>query len=140
MDDVWSNMNSLPSLDHHPTRTHDHFQDFFAPSAATPGAGRATPRPPTTMLSLSTSGNSSGHDQEPPHATKGATSSLVFVKQSSSPVEYSDKFKRLMKNRASAARSRARKQIRRLFPRVQRPKLLYSRTRQSDLKDYGKVE
>ncbi|GKE43798.1 probable xyloglucan endotransglucosylase/hydrolase protein 33, partial [Tanacetum coccineum] len=28
--------------------------------------------------------------------------------------------------------------IRRLFPRVQRPKLLYSRTRQSDLKDYGK--
>ncbi|GKA39706.1 hypothetical protein Tco_0732257 [Tanacetum coccineum] len=30
------------------------------------------------------------------------------------------------------------KQIRRLFPRVQRPKLLYSRTRQSDLKDYGK--
>ncbi|GJT79209.1 putative reverse transcriptase domain-containing protein [Tanacetum coccineum] len=30
--------------------------------------------------------------------------------------------------------------IRRLFPRVQRPKLLYSRTRQSDLKDYGKAE
>ncbi|GKA03125.1 hypothetical protein Tco_0675906, partial [Tanacetum coccineum] len=30
------------------------------------------------------------------------------------------------------------KQICRLFPRVQRPKLLYSRTRQSDLKDYGK--
>ncbi|GKE11267.1 DNA helicase, partial [Tanacetum coccineum] len=30
------------------------------------------------------------------------------------------------------------KQIRRLFPRVQRPKLLYSWTRQSDLKDYGK--
>ncbi|GJR30995.1 retrotransposon protein, putative, ty1-copia subclass [Tanacetum coccineum] len=91
MDDVWSNMNSLPSLDHHPTRTHDHFQDFFAPSAATPGAGRATPRPPTTMLSLSTS---------------------CFVRQRSSPVEYSDKFKRLMKNRASAARSRARKQAR----------------------------
>nr|GEX79794.1 UBN2 domain-containing protein [Tanacetum cinerariifolium] len=113
MDDVWSNINSLPSLDHHPTRTHDHFQDFFAPSAATAGGVRATP-PPTTMLSLSTSGNSSGHDQEPaaPHAPKGATSSLVFVKQSSSPVEYSDKFKRLMKNRASAARSRARKQAR----------------------------
>ncbi|GKC47426.1 hypothetical protein Tco_1065148 [Tanacetum coccineum] len=33
-----------------------------------------------------------------------------------------------------------RQHIRRLFPRVQRPKLLYSRTRQSDLKDYGKVE
>ncbi|GJU62015.1 retrotransposon protein, putative, ty1-copia subclass [Tanacetum coccineum] len=37
-------------------------------------------------------------------------------------------------------RTRKYLRIRRLFPRVQRPKLLYSRTRQSDLKDYGKVE
>ncbi|PWA90417.1 basic-leucine zipper domain-containing protein [Artemisia annua] len=112
MDDVWSKMSSLPSLHHPTTTTHDHFQDFFPP-AATPGGGdtlhHPTP-PPTTMLSFSTSGNSSRHDQEPPHTT-GTTSSPVLAKQTS-PVEYTEKFKRSMKNRESASRSRARKQAR----------------------------
>lgn len=122
MDDVWKEISSLPSL-HHPTTTH-HFQDFFAPAARPGGgAGGATvttlihppspPPPPTTMLSLSTSGNS-GADQEPPHtnnSTTGATSLLV-VKRQKSPSVYTEKFKRLMKNRESAARSRARKQAR----------------------------
>ncbi|KAJ9542171.1 hypothetical protein OSB04_028677 [Centaurea solstitialis] len=120
MDDVWKEISSLPSL-HHPTTTH-HFQDFFAP-AARPATGTTTIHhhppsspPPTTMLSLSTSGNS-GPDQEPQqlhrnNSTTGATSSLVVVKRQKSPSEYSEKFKRLMKNRESAARSRARKQAR----------------------------
>ncbi|KAL4579005.1 hypothetical protein LXL04_015140 [Taraxacum kok-saghyz] len=123
MDDVWKDISSLPSL-HHPTATH-HFQDFFAPAAARPGGSGGTgptlhhpsppspsppPPPPTTMLSLSTSGNS-GHDQEPTpnNSSTGATSP---VSNQRSPPEYSDKFKRLMKNRESAARSRARKQVR----------------------------
>ncbi|KAI3745791.1 hypothetical protein L6452_08200 [Arctium lappa] len=122
MDDVWKEISSLPSL-HHPTTTH-HFQDFFAPAARPGGGGgggatgttmihHPPSPPPTTMLSLSTSGNS-GADQEPPHtnnSTTGATSTLV-VKRQKSPSEYTEKFKRLMKNRESAARSRARKQAR----------------------------
>ncbi|KAI3776501.1 hypothetical protein L1987_46286 [Smallanthus sonchifolius] len=101
--DLWKDIITLPSL-HHPTTTH-HFQDFFAPGG---GATLHHPPPPplTTMLSLSTSG-SSGHDQE------GATSPhVVKVKQTSPPHQYTEKFKRLMKNRESAARSRARKQAR----------------------------
>ncbi|XP_023737470.1 bZIP transcription factor 27 isoform X2 [Lactuca sativa] len=121
MDDVWKDISSLPSL-HHPTTTH-HLQDFFTPAAATAGGGRSgatlhhpsppeppPPPPPTTMLSLSTSGNSA-HDQEQIHnnPSTGATS---HVANQRSPPEYSDKFKRLMKNRESAGRSRARKQAR----------------------------
>ncbi|KAJ0781683.1 putative transcription factor bZIP family [Helianthus annuus] len=117
MDDVWKDISSLPSL-HHPTTTH-HFQDFLAPPAPRPGGGATFHHPPappvheplTTMLSLSTSGNSE-HDQDPPHNT---TSIIVVTSphvQETSPPEYTEKFKRLMKNRESAARSRARKQAR----------------------------
>ncbi|KAI3725505.1 hypothetical protein L1987_65295 [Smallanthus sonchifolius] len=75
---------------------------------------RSHPPPPplTTMLSLSTSGSSSGHDQEPPHTGTGATSPHVVKVKQTSPPQYTEKFKRLMKNRESAARSRARKQAR----------------------------
>ncbi|XP_076940806.1 uncharacterized protein LOC143610119 [Bidens hawaiensis] len=113
MDDVWEDISSLPSL-HHPPTTH-HFQDFFAP-AARPTIHHPSPPlsvpPLTTMLSLSTSGNS-GHDQEPPHTNSiVVTSPNVIIVKQTSPPEYTEKFKRLMKNRESAARSRARKQAR----------------------------
>lgn len=120
MDDVWKDISSLPLLHHPITTTHHDFQDFLAP----PGGGATIhhpcplTRPPlasplTTMLSLSTSCGNSGHVQDPPHTnsrTGGFSSLVVKVKQTSTP-EYTEKFKRLMKNRASAARSRARKQV-----------------------------
>ncbi|KAK1441032.1 hypothetical protein QVD17_06868 [Tagetes erecta] len=129
MDDVWKHINNLPSLHHTITTTHHHhFQDFLAP--ATTPSGRAIihlPSPPprplapplTTMLSLSTSGNSEDDqdqdlDHDPPHiksTTRSISSHVVKVRQTSTP-EYTEKFKRLMKNRESASRSRARKQAR----------------------------
>ncbi|KAI7741165.1 hypothetical protein M8C21_018483, partial [Ambrosia artemisiifolia] len=119
----WASNISLPSL-HHPTTTH-HFQDFFAPAPRPGGAAtlhhhHPPPPPPppavpphTTLLRLSTSGNSE-HDQDPPHtnSTIVVTSHHVVNVNETSPPEYTEKFKRLMKNRESAARSRARKQAR----------------------------
>ncbi|KAI3518019.1 hypothetical protein L1887_06344 [Cichorium endivia] len=118
VDDVWKDISSLPSLNY-PTTNH-RFQDFLAPATAGPGGGGSgatlnrpsPPSPPlaTTMLSLSTSSNS-GHDHNSTHnnSPTGATSPLA---NQESPPEYSEKFKRLMKNRESASRSRARKQAR----------------------------
>ncbi|XP_023755384.1 allergen Asp f 7 homolog isoform X2 [Lactuca sativa] len=110
MDDVWNEISGLPSP------TPNHFQDFFSPVLRQPGTTTPfLPPPPstTTMLTLLTTTNPAHEDPNkrhkpnppppPPHNSKPATST--------SPPEYTEKFRRLMKNRESAARSRARKQV-----------------------------
>ncbi|XP_022036629.1 splicing factor 3B subunit 4-like isoform X2 [Helianthus annuus] len=99
MDDIWNDIGSLQS----PTTN-------FFPPVHRPPVDATTFLPPSpstpTMLTLLTPTNSAHEDPNkrpkpnpppPPPAT--------------SPPVHSEKFRRLMKNRESAARSRARKQL-----------------------------
>ncbi|KAI3750764.1 hypothetical protein L2E82_21566 [Cichorium intybus] len=107
MDDVWNDISGLPS----PTTSH--FQNFFSPALRPPGtATHFLPPPPSTptMLTLLTSTNSTLED--PNKRPKPNPPPKIFKPVTTSPPEYTEKFRRLMKNRESAARSRARKQAR----------------------------
>ncbi|KAM0062797.1 putative transcription factor bZIP family [Helianthus debilis subsp. tardiflorus] len=114
MDDVWNDISSLPS-----PATTTHFQNFFAPALRPPSPATTTisfhpPPSPTTMLTLLTTTHSDHQDPNkrlkpnppPPPPPR------IFTAPTASPPEYTEKFRRLMKNRESAARSRARKQAR----------------------------
>ncbi|KAI3757253.1 hypothetical protein L6452_04787 [Arctium lappa] len=114
-DDVWNDITNLPSP------TTNRFQNFFAPSPrATGTTAHFFPPPPppstttTTMLTLLTTTNPI--HQDPCTRSKPKPNSnpppLKFTPPTTSPPEYTEKFRRLMKNRESAARSRARKQAR----------------------------
>ncbi|KAL4557511.1 hypothetical protein LXL04_035691 [Taraxacum kok-saghyz] len=107
MDDLWNEISGLPSPI--PNR----FQNFFPQALRSPGTTtQFLPPPPstTTMLTLLTTTDSAHEDPNkrpkpnPPHQN--------LTPDATSPPEYTEKFRRLMKNRESAARSRARKQAR----------------------------
>ncbi|KAJ0515831.1 putative transcription factor bZIP family [Helianthus annuus] len=111
MDDVWNDISSLPS-----PATTTHFQNFFAPALRPPSPATISfhpPPSPTTMLTLLTTTHSDHQDPNkrlkpnPPPPPP-----CIFTAPTASPPEYTEKFRRLMKNRESAARSRARKQAR----------------------------
>nr|XP_043617505.1 bZIP transcription factor 27-like isoform X2 [Erigeron canadensis] len=117
-DDVWKDITSLSSP------TTNHFQNFFQPatlrqpplSTSSTAAHFFPPPPPTTptMLTLLTptldEDPCKRHKPNPPPPPQPPTHS--FMQPETSSPEYSEKFRRLMKNRESAARSRARKQAR----------------------------
>ncbi|KAI3762117.1 hypothetical protein L1987_52540 [Smallanthus sonchifolius] len=112
IDDVWSDISNLPSP------TTNRFQNFFLPALRPPGDTTNSihpPESPTTMLTLLTTTNSDHEDPNnkrpkpnpPPSSFKAPAPAPTTT-----PPEYTEKFRRLMKNRESAARSRARKQAR----------------------------
>ncbi|KAI3706092.1 hypothetical protein L1987_76347 [Smallanthus sonchifolius] len=106
MEDVWNDITSLSSP------ITNHFQTFFAPAYRPPGdSTNFLPPPPAStttmsMLTLLTPTNSVHED--PNKRLKPNQPPCSFT----SPSEHSEKFRRLMKNRESADRSRARKQAR----------------------------
>ncbi|KAI3783609.1 hypothetical protein L1987_42693 [Smallanthus sonchifolius] len=107
MEDVWNDISSLSSP------ITNNFQSFFAPAYRPPGAStNFLPPPPstTTLLTLLTPTNS-GHE-DPNKRLKPNQPPSSFKAPATSPPDHSEKFRRLMKNRESAARSRARKQAR----------------------------
>ncbi|KAI7746078.1 hypothetical protein M8C21_014633 [Ambrosia artemisiifolia] len=96
MDDIWNDITSS-SLQSPAT-------NFFAPVHRPPvDATNFLPPPPspTSMFTLLTSTTTTNSVHEDPNKRPKPT-----------PPEHSEKFRRLMKNRESAARSRARKQAR----------------------------
>ncbi|XP_071711397.1 uncharacterized protein [Rutidosis leptorrhynchoides] len=113
-DDVWKDITSLSSP------ATNHFQNFFPPPLRSPVTTTHffnQPSSTTTMLTLLTTTNSTHEhpcnkrhkpNPNPPPPPPSYSSSPPSM----SPPEYSEKFRRLMKNRESAARSRARKQAR----------------------------
>lgn len=113
-DDIWKDITTLSSP------TTNHFQNFFAPALRPPvTTTHFFPQPPsiTTMLALHATTNLD-HDQDPNkrHKPNPPPSQQQQKQQSCTPPattspEYSEKFRRLMKNRESASRSRARKQV-----------------------------
>ncbi|KAL8233518.1 hypothetical protein R6Q59_019618 [Mikania micrantha] len=110
MDDVWSDIGSLPSP------TPNRFQNFFAPALRPPTDTTISFLPPSstaTMLTLLTTTTNPDHENPDPNKRLKPNPSLRnFTAPAASPPEYTEKFRRLMKNRESAARSRARKQAR----------------------------
>ncbi|KAL8233289.1 hypothetical protein R6Q57_003067 [Mikania cordata] len=96
MDDIWNDISSLSS----PTT------NISAPVHRPPGySGDFLPPPPSTatMLTLFTTPSDNSDDVDPKKRPKPNPHPQP---------EHSEKFRRLMKNRESAARSRARKQAR----------------------------
>ncbi|XP_076904174.1 uncharacterized protein LOC143559519 [Bidens hawaiensis] len=98
MDDIW-NITSLSSP------ATNHFQNCFlrppvTTTAATTMLTLFTPTTPTTNSVLEPPDKRPKHNPPPPPPP------------TTTPPRHSDKFRRLMKNRESAARSRARKQAR----------------------------
>ncbi|KAD4583976.1 hypothetical protein E3N88_21577 [Mikania micrantha] len=96
MDDIWNDISGLSS----PTT------NLFAPVLRPPGdSGNFLPPPPSTatMLTLFTTPSNNSDDVDPNKRPKPNPHPQP---------EHSEKFRRLMKNRESAARSRARKQAR----------------------------
>ncbi|CAI9301955.1 unnamed protein product [Lactuca saligna] len=109
MDDVWNEISGLPSP------TPNRFQDFFSPVLRQPGTTIPfLPPPPstTTMLTLLTTTNSAHEDPNKRHKPNPPPPPQNSKPATTTPPEYTEKFRRLMKNRESAARSRARKQAR----------------------------
>ncbi|KAD4583971.1 hypothetical protein E3N88_21572 [Mikania micrantha] len=95
MDDIWNDISGLSS----PTT------NLFAPVLRPPGdSGNFLPPPPSTatMLTLFTTPSNNSDDVDPNKRPKPNPHPQP---------EHSEKFRRLMKNRESAARSRARKQV-----------------------------
>ncbi|KAK9075059.1 hypothetical protein SSX86_003378 [Deinandra increscens subsp. villosa] len=102
MDDIWNGIGGLSS----PTTTN--FQDFFAPATRPPADSTALLlRPPSTTISTLLT-NSPLHEDDP----NKRPPPRHFPAPDPPQPEYTEKFRRLMKNRESAARSRARKQAR----------------------------
>ncbi|KAK1431347.1 hypothetical protein QVD17_07804 [Tagetes erecta] len=97
MDDIWNDISTLS------TPTTNHFHHFFPPPET---SGNLLP---STAVMLT----SSNSDQENPNKRPKPNPPLrAFTAPAASPPEHTEKFRRLMKNRESAARSRARKQAR----------------------------
>ncbi|KAI3807685.1 hypothetical protein L1987_23618 [Smallanthus sonchifolius] len=107
IDDVWNDINN------HPSPTTNRFQNFFPLALRPPGDTTNSfhpPPSPTTMLTLLTTTNSDHED--PNKRPEPNPPPRSFTAPTTTPPEYTEKFRRLMKNRESAARSRARKQAR----------------------------
>ncbi|PWA62639.1 bZIP transcription factor FD [Artemisia annua] len=110
-DDVWKDISSLSSP------ITNSFPNFFPPSLRPPETTTMffPPTPPlatNNMLTLLTPTSDTLNENPNKRQKPNPPQPLLYTSRETSPPEHSEKFRRLMKNRESAARSRARKQAR----------------------------
>ncbi|GKC64065.1 bZIP transcription factor 27-like protein [Tanacetum coccineum] len=111
-DDVWKDISSLSSP------ITNHFQNFF-PSSLRPPETTAIffpppPPPPSNTNNVLTLLTSTSDIRKNPNKRQkpDPPQPLLYTSPEGSRPEHTEKFRRLMKNRESASRSRARKQAR----------------------------